>query len=369
MIDLVNILFRCNQESIDDIKQYIQEKKMFILKQIRNYFKVKEQNIININNNEHSKINELFESNQIIKERRHNLKMNKTIDKVSDGLFKHKPTLNLNKLKIDYDNNNNMNNNLCSYFKQISPQQYKDTKSLYSCYYQNTNNSNKSNGLNEIKNQKLIINHNTNHINNLSRTNHMKTITTTTSYSLSSLSPCKTGYKNYFSPQITPNLKKNASHIKKCSPSITSCKSQQQSQCLYKSYQKARTHGRNKSIITSDLSMKLTETEKCNTQVYNNLMLNGRTLSEERMNFLLTEGYQSIKKISQKEIMKMAGIFRSYRKDINLNRKIMIPQVCVISPFFSHVTLMNVNGKNIPYKKINISKSGRKHPVRVGFHS
>ena len=371
MIDLVNILFKCNQESIDDIQQYIQEKKTFILKQICNYFKVKETNIININNNnEHAKINEIFESNYIIKEKRHNLKMNKTIDKVSDGLFKYKPILNLNKLKTDdNNNNNNMNNNgLCSYFKQISPQQYKDTKSLYSRYFQNTNNSNRSNGLNEIKNQKLIINNNTNHNNNLSRNNHMKTITTTASYSLSSLSPCKNGNKNYFSPQITPNLKKNVSHITKCSPTITCCKSQQQSQCLYKSFQKARTHRRNKSI-TSDLSMKLIENEKCNTQIYNNLKLNGRTLSEEKINCLLTEGYPSIKKISQKEIMKMAGIFRSYRKDINLHRKIMIPQVCVISPLVSSVTLMNVNGKNIPYKRINISKSGRKQPVRVVFQS
>ena len=369
MIDLVNILFKCNKESIDDIQQYIQEKKTFILKQICNYFKVKETNIININNNnEHAKINEIFESNYIIKEKRHNIKMNKTIDKVSDGLFKYKPILNLNKLKTD-DNNNNINNNgLCSYFKQISPQQYKDTKSLYSRYFQNTNNSNRSNGLNEIKNQKLIINNNTNHNNNLSRNNHMKTITTTTSYSLSSLSPCKNGNKNYFNSQITPNLKKNVSHIKKCSPTITCCKSQQQSQCLYKSFQKARTHRKNKSII-SDLSMKLIENEKCNTQIYNNLKLNGRTLSEERMNCLLTEGYPSIKKISQKEIMKMAGIFRSYRKDINLNRKIMIPQVCVISPLVSSATLMNVNGKNIPYKRINISKSGRKQPVKVVFQS
>lgn len=92
-------------------------------------------------------------------------------------------------------------------------------------------------------------------------------------------------------------------------------------------------------------------------------------MSEERINCLLTEGYPSIKKISQKEIMKMAGIFRSYRKDINLHRKIMIPQVCVISPLVSSVTLMNVNGKNIPYKRINISKSGRKQPVRVVFQS
>ena len=100
MIDLVNILFKCNKESIDDIQQYIQEKKTFILKQICNYFKVKETNIININNNnEHAKINEIFESNYIIKEKRHNIKMNKTIDKVSDGLFKYKPILNLNKLK------------------------------------------------------------------------------------------------------------------------------------------------------------------------------------------------------------------------------------------------------------------------------
>ena len=70
-----------------------------------------------------------------------------------------------------------------------------------------------------------------------------------------------------------------------------------------------------------------------------------------------------LKSFSEREILKITGVFRTYRKDRKKKNKMIFPQMCIVSPMFVG-SLRNKKDKD-KEKDIKQSKTTNKNKMKV----
>ena len=427
MIELINLLIRAQNVSTRNIKQYIQEKKMFLLKQIKNYIVVKENDITNVNVNYQKSLEMLDSYNYTYcnsvnggKDKMGRKKrLTKVIDKVSDN----KQFLVNRRLKsVDHvinsnsSNNNNMNSinnalmrgDISNIKSQTICNSYNKT---YKCnspiqtinplcnYYTNTNNNHSGHARTiRLNTQTININTGSGNDNNQQQHNFImkssltsnnnyhitKTINSTTTYSLTTSSNINNNTRtrnnnnnNNLPSKTKPYLQKHL-NIQQQSLYTFNTKQQQQPNCMYSSYKNSRPKSSFKA--TNNYNSELSINSECinSQQLQRNKNIYSSNSNSNNNNWTLylnskredckcisniKSSQNAFKSFSEKEILGMTGVFRTYRKDSKRKKKMIFPQMCIVSPVFVG-RYSNKKEKNV-IKKSNKTTNVNKNKVKV----
>ena len=407
MIELINLLIRAQNVSTRNIKQYIQEKKMFLLKQIKNYIVVKENDITNVNVNYQKSLEMLDNYNYTYcnnvnggKDKMGRKKrLTKVIDKVSDN----KQFLVNRRLKsVDHViNNNNTNTNsinnalvrgdISNIKSQTICNSYNKTYKCNSpiqtinplCNYYTNNNNNYGGNTRTIRLNTQTINNNINDNNNNQQQHYItKTINSTTTYSLTTSSNINNNIRtrnnnNNLPSKTKPYLQKHLNIQQQSLYTFNNKPQQQQPSCMYSSYKNSRPKSSFKAInYNSELSI---NSEYINSQqlqrnknIYSSNSNNNNNwtlyLNSKREDCKCISNVKSsqnqFKSFSEKEILGMTGVFRTYRKDYKRKKKMIFPQMCIVSPVFvgRH---SNIKEKDVIKKSSKNTNANIKNKVKV----